>query len=176
MLGTESEFSTWVSQALETRNSWLPSASAIFSLNSATSRVVRPSRDRISFNRSPAIISTVIASELASPWVYLGSHLLCRRAPDNTLKMKKGEGSDGATELCLSGVLPQETNDGESQGTEDCSCQESSRLPNGRVSNGVMQEKCWWSQWVDATLHFQESKRLRSFPSVESKRTLPWLG
>src|SRR5204862_4937089 len=52
MLGTESEFSICVSHALEIWNSGLPSASAMRWLNSATSRVVIPSRERRSFSCS----------------------------------------------------------------------------------------------------------------------------
>src|SRR3974390_2605137 len=46
ILGTESEFSSWVSQALEIANSGLPSSSAIFWLKPSTSRVVMPKRKR----------------------------------------------------------------------------------------------------------------------------------
>src|ERR1700682_565454 len=52
ILGMESEFSIWVSQALDIWNSGLPSACAIFWLSSATSRVVIPRRARKSFNCS----------------------------------------------------------------------------------------------------------------------------
>src|SRR5713226_9751297 len=54
MLGIESEFSISVSQGSEILNSIFPSDTAIFWLSSVTSRVVIPSRERISFSCSPA--------------------------------------------------------------------------------------------------------------------------
>src|SRR5215469_5417399 len=53
MLGTESEFSSWVNQALEMANSGLPCSSAIFWLKLSTSRVVMPRRERSARRRSP---------------------------------------------------------------------------------------------------------------------------
>src|SRR5882724_8128686 len=72
MLGTESEFSICVSQALEIWYSGLCSALAIFWLNSATSRVVMPSRRRSSFSCSlgnrVVTASYLTSSSLASRW------------------------------------------------------------------------------------------------------------
>src|SRR5712664_2555716 len=72
MLGTESEFSICVSQALEIWYSGLCSALAIFWLNSATSRVVMPSRSRSSFSCSlgswVVTASYLSSSSLESPW------------------------------------------------------------------------------------------------------------
>src|SRR6266436_40523 len=72
MLGTESEFSICVSHALEIWNSRLCSELAIFWLNSATSRVVMPSRSRSSFSCSlgswVVTASYLTSSSLESPW------------------------------------------------------------------------------------------------------------
>src|SRR6266403_100733 len=82
MLGTESEFSICVSQALEIWYSGLCSALAIFWLNSATSRVVMPSRRRSSFSCSlgnrVVTASHLTSSSLESRWsdLYHGKALL----------------------------------------------------------------------------------------------------
>ena len=57
MLDVESEFSSCVSQAVDITYSLLPCSSAILRLVSSTSRMLRPRRLRISFNRSEVDMS-----------------------------------------------------------------------------------------------------------------------
>src|SRR5882762_10014026 len=68
MLGTESEFSICVSHALEIWNSVLPSTSAMRWLNSATSRVVMPRRERRSFSCSLGGVASTACYLTARSW------------------------------------------------------------------------------------------------------------
>src|SRR5579871_448685 len=78
MLGVDSSFSIWIRRACETENSSLPSASAIFRLSSATSRVVRPRRERSCFSRSPARIATPIPPRISTPLFLAESYIIVR--------------------------------------------------------------------------------------------------
>src|SRR5580704_6873122 len=106
MLGTEFLFSSCVSQALEMENSSFSDSCAIFLLSSSTSRVVTPSRLRISRSWSPGrtpgsilapcFLQYPFAADEACPPAYLVGYFRLQEPP--------GNGTSGARVVQAQGI------------------------------------------------------------------------